>query len=69
MCNELKTLEEKAFAGLDNLEREVARYYRLGRYTDVAATLNNYTREQYENTSFAWSQLEAKYWALFGMGF
>ena len=69
MCNELKRLEEKAFGGLDALESEVSRYDRLGRDSEAAASLNNYTREQYENTSYAWGQLEAKYWALFGMGF
>jgi len=69
MCSELKDLEEKAFAGLDALEREVTRYDRIGRRTDVEGSLNTYTREQYENTSYAWSQLESKYWSLFGMGF
>ena len=69
MCSELKTLEDKAFKGLDALEREVSRYDRIGRHTDASAALNNYTREQYENSSFAWSKLEANYWHLFGMGF
>ena len=69
MMKEVKALEDKAFGGLDALQREVTRFDRLGRVEDVNATLNNYTRQQYENTSFAWSQLEAKYWQMFGMGF
>ena len=69
MQAELKSLEEKAFSSLEALEREVTRYDRLSRTSDVHASLNNFTRQQYENTSFAWSQLESKYWALFGMGF
>ena len=69
MMAELKSLEDKAFSSLEALEREVTRYDRIGRTADVHASLNNFTRQQYENTSFAWSQLENKYWHLFGMGF
>ncbi len=69
MCNELKNLEENAFGGLDALEREVSRFTRVGRADQATASLNNYTREQYENSSFAWSQLENRFWTMFGMGF
>ena len=69
MNAELKRLEDNAFARLEVVEREAARYDRLGRTDDMRATLNNFTRDQYENTSYAWSQLEAKYWQMFGMGF
>ncbi len=69
MNKELKILEEAAFNGLEALQREVTRYDRLNRINDVHATLNNFTRQQYENTSYAWSQLEAKYWHTFGTGF
>ena len=69
MNKELKSLEEAAFKGLEALQREVTRYDRLSRTNEVHATLNNFTRQQYENTSYAWSQLEAKYWHTFGMGF
>ena len=54
---------------LEAIEREATRLDRLGRIDDMRATLNGFTRDQYENTSFAWSKLEAKYWSLFGMGF
>ena len=69
MMKELKSLEDAAFGRLETIEREAARFDRLGRIDDVRATLNGFTRDQYENTSFAWSKLEAKYWSLFGMGF
>lgn len=69
MMKEVKRLEDNAFAGMEALQREATRFDRIGRVADVNATLNNYTRQQYENTSFAWSQLEAKYWQMFGLGF
>ena len=69
MNKELKRLEDNAFNRLEAIEREASRFERLGRIDDMRATLNNFTRDQYENTSFAWSQLEAKYWSMFGMGF
>ncbi len=69
MMKELKSLEDAAFVRLETIEREAARFDRLGRIDDVRTTLNGFTRDQYENTSFAWSKLEAKYWSLFGMGF
>lgn len=69
MNGELKKLEDKAFGRLSTLEREATRLDRIGRIDDVHATLNNFTNQEYENTTFAWSQLEAKYWQLFGMGF
>ena len=69
MNQELKGLEDQCFNGLDAMEREAVRFDRLGRTADVTATLDNYTRQAYENSSFAWSQLEAKYWQMFGMGF
>ena len=55
--------------GTLNLFRPDMNAKRLNRTNEVHATLNNYTRQQYENTSYAWSQLEAKYWQTFGMGF
>jgi len=69
MCNELKRLEEQAFNGMENLEREVVRLERLGNPQGMAAALDNFTRQQFENSAFAWQQLEAKYWLMFGMGF
>jgi len=69
METELKKLEDNAFNRLESIEREATRYNRLGRTDDVHATLDNFTRDQYENTSYAWSKLEAKYWNMFGMGF
>ena len=69
MNSELKKLEQKAFADIDALEREATRLARISHNSEAAAALNNFTRQQYENTSFAWSQLEAKYWNMFGMGF
>lgn len=35
----------------------------------IANLLNDYTFRVYDNTTYAWKQLEAKYWHLFGMGF
>ena len=69
MRSELKRLEDNAFGRLEAVEREASRLDRLNRIDDRRATLNNFTRDQYETTSFAWSQLEAKYWHMFGMGF
>ena len=69
MNKELQRLEDNVFNSLEAIEREATRLDRLGRIDDMRATLNGFTRDQYENTSFAWSQLEAKYWNMFGMGF
>ena len=62
MNKELQRLEDNVFNSLEAIEREATRLDRLGRIDDMRATLNGFTRDQYENTSFAWSQLEAKYW-------
>ena len=69
MNKELQRLEDNVFNSLEAIEREATRLDRLGRIDDMRATLNGFTRDQYENTSFAWSQLEAKYWNMVGMGF
>lgn len=69
MVNELKRLEEEAFGGLEDLEREAKRFNRLDRSSDVANLLNGYTSKIYANSTYAWQQLEAKYWSMFGMGF
>jgi hypothetical protein len=34
-----------------------------------ADMLNDYTYRIYDNATYAWRQLEEKYWQLFGMGF
>lgn len=69
MCNEIKVQEERAFDGLERLEREATRYLRLSRQTDATAELNSYTRSIYENTIYGWTKLENKFWTMFGMGF
>ena len=35
----------------------------------VTKLLNDYTRQIYDGTVAAWSELEAQYWLMFGMGF
>ncbi len=69
MNNELRSLEDQLFGGMSELEREVSRLGRLGRIADRTTALDNYTRLQFENSSFAWSKLEEKYWTLFALGF
>ena len=58
--------EGAAFSGLKALEDNVK-----GQKNPAKADkmLNAYTQQVYDNTRAAWSDLEAQYWHMFGMGF
>ena len=58
--------EGKAFSGLKPLEDDIMA---LDNGKKVTKLLNAYTRQIYEGTVAAWSELEAQYWLMFGMGF
>jgi dipeptidase len=58
--------EGKAFSGLKPLEDDIMA---LDNGKKVTKLLNAYTRQIYEGTVVAWSELEAQYWLMFGMGF
>ena len=56
--------EGNAFSGLKTLEESIKTNPKK-----AAKQLNAYTKQIYDNTSAAWSDLEASYWQMFGMGF
>ena len=58
--------EGKAFSGLKALEDNIMK---LDNGKKVTKMLNDYTRQIYSGTVAAWSELEAQYWQMFGMGF
>ena len=58
--------EGKAFSGLKPLQDNIMS---LDNGKKVTKLLNDYTRQIYDGTVAAWSELEAQYWQLFGMGF
>ena len=58
--------EGKAFSGLKPLEDNIMK---LDNGKKVTKLLNDYTRQIYDGTVAAWSELEAQYWLMFGMGF
>jgi dipeptidase len=64
--NIVKYEEGAAMGGMTRLEESV----KQAKNTRAAAKLlNEYTKSIYENTTYAWRKLEAKYWQMFGMGF
>lgn len=58
-------MEDAAFEGLPELEKAYAKAPRK----EKAAVLDAYTASVFEKTSARWSELEAKYWSMFGRGF
>lgn len=74
MMDEVLKQERQAFAGMSDLEGNV-KALKARENEDynpakpIANMLNSYTYNVYDNTSYAWKQLEKKYWQLFGMGF
>ena len=74
MTKEILDQEQKAFKGLSELEsnikslksRESEDY---DPSSQIAALLNDYTFRVYDNTTYAWHQLEARFWQMFGSGF
>ena len=58
--------EGKAFSGMKPLEDNIMK---LDNGKKVTKLLNDYTRQIYDGTVAAWSELEAQYWLMFGMGF
>lgn len=74
MMQEVMNQEKQAFDGLAQLERSVKSLKALedenyDPSTQIANILNDYTYKVYDNTAYAWKQLEQKYWQMFGMGF
>ena len=74
MMKEVLEQEQKAINGLAELERNVKAL--KGRESEdsntsaqIASLLNDYTYRVYDNTAYAWKQLEARFWQMFGMGF
>ena len=65
MTDELLRLEKEAIDGLNTLEPDI----KNSRTDQWANLLNDYTYRTFDNASYAWRQLEEKYWHLFGMGF
>ena len=66
--------EHKAMDGLSELENSVKNLKERESHDfnpgpQIANLLNDYTYRVYDNTAYAWKQLEAKYWQMFGMGF
>ncbi|MCR5588719.1 MAG: C69 family dipeptidase, partial [Bacteroidales bacterium] len=58
--------EGAAFSGLKALEDNVKAMKNPAKADKL---LNAYTKQVYDNTRAAWSDLEAQYWHMFGMGF
>ncbi len=58
--------EGAAFSGLKALEDNVKAKKNPAKADKL---LNAYTKQVYDNTRAAWSDLEAQYWHMFGMGF
>jgi dipeptidase len=58
--------EGAAFSGLKNLEDNVKGMKNPAKADKL---LNAYTQQVYDNTRAAWTDLEAQYWHMFGMGF
>ena len=74
MMKKVLESENSAIKGLADLEstikalkeKESEDYNPQG---DISSILNDYTFRVYDNTTYTWRQLEAKYWHMFGMGF
>ena len=69
VMRDIMACEDKAFDGLDNLEREARLLVRKGRDAEVTDLLNAYTASIYDQTATTWQQLEADCWYWFGLGF
>lgn len=67
LMGETLKYEEKALNGMADLESDVQQAIKQGH--EVSTLLNSYTYSVYDETAFAWRQLESKFWTLFGMGF
>lgn len=66
--------ERKAFDGLKELENSVKSLKArededFNPKNQISNLLNDYTYKVYDNTTYAWKQLEGKFWQMFGMGF
>ena len=44
-------------------------YARAEANDQIASLLNAYTSNVYDETCYAWQQLEHRFWHMFGMGF
>ncbi|MBR1792302.1 MAG: C69 family dipeptidase, partial [Bacteroidales bacterium] len=61
--------EDKAFAGLGELEREVRQLERKDRASEIHDLVNNYTSSIYDHAATTWQKLEYDCWYWFGLGF
>ena len=62
----LKSYEDDAFAGLNDLEQKVVDN---GNAKKSAKILNAYTSDNFEKSAKKWKSLEEMFWLRFGMGF
>ena len=74
MTDAILDQERQAVNGIADLESTVKAYKArenedYNPNVQIANLLNDYTFRVYDNTSYAWKQLEAKFWQMFGMGF
>ena len=74
MMKAIMEQERKAFDGLKELENSVKSLKArededFNPKNQISNLLNDYTYKVYDNTTYAWKQLEAKFWQMFGMGF
>lgn len=74
MSKEIIDQEQKAINGLAELQNSIkALKAREAEDYDpkaqIANLLDNYTFRIYDNTTYAWRQLEARFWQMFGIGF
>jgi dipeptidase len=74
MTKEIIDQEQRAFKGLAELESSIKAL--KGRESEdfdpkaqIASLLNDYTFRVYDNTTYAWRQLEGRFWQMFGSGF
>ena len=65
----MKRFEDKAFAQLPKIEKQVKAMDSDRDRQRIEALLNDFTFQCYDETSAAWHKLEADYWQFFGMGF
>ncbi|MBQ7280774.1 MAG: C69 family dipeptidase [Bacteroidales bacterium] len=69
VSRDIMACEDKAFEGLEALEREARQLERTGHFDEVPQLLNNYTTDIYDFTVSTWQKLEGDCWYWFGLGF
>ena len=69
VSRDIMACEDKAFEGLEALEREARQLERTGHVDEVPQLLNNYTTDIYDFTVSTWQKLEGDCWYWFGLVF